>query len=239
MASVTCPHCTKSVNVPDGMGGKQMRCPGCRKVFPIPEPVGAKAGGGPPPIPLAGGPAHRPPAPAAAHAAAKVPVKPSGPSNQGLAPKPAPVPPPPKPSGPSNAGLAPRPAPAPAPVQPGPPLVPRPSNQGLPAKPGPLPIPTLTYPHVEKPAGQPARLQRVPGIRVSQIVMDYLAFGWSPEEMCRQHPHLAPADVHSAMAYYYDNRPEIEQEIMNELNQVGQDQAKAQPSPALLKMRTP
>ena len=31
----------------------------------------------------------------------------------------------------------------------------------------------LTYPHIEKSQGEPARLQRVPRIRVAQIVMDY------------------------------------------------------------------
>ena len=44
----------------------------------------------------------------------------------------------------------------------------------------------ITYPHIEKLEGEPARLQRVPRVRVAQIVMDYLAYGWSVEEMCRQ-----------------------------------------------------
>ena len=30
------------------------------------------------------------------------------------------------------------------------------------------------------------RLRRLPRIRVAQIVMDYLAYGWSVEEICRQ-----------------------------------------------------
>ncbi|HZU38285.1 MAG TPA: hypothetical protein VFA18_20340 [Gemmataceae bacterium] len=45
---------------------------------------------------------------------------------------------------------------------------------------------TLAYPHIEKPDGSPAHLQRVPRVRVAQIVMDSLAHGWSAEEMCRQ-----------------------------------------------------
>jgi hypothetical protein len=36
-------------------------------------------------------------------------------------------------------------------------------------------------------------------MRVAQIVMDCLAFGWSPDEMCRQHPRLALAEVHAAV----------------------------------------
>ena len=46
----------------------------------------------------------------------------------------------------------------------------------------------LTYPHIEKSDDQPAHLQRLPRIRVAQIVMDYIAYGWSVEEICRQHP---------------------------------------------------
>lgn len=45
----------------------------------------------------------------------------------------------------------------------------------------------LAYPHIQKPPGEPARLKRLPRVRVAQIVMDYLAHGWSPDEMCRQH----------------------------------------------------
>ncbi|MCW6051475.1 hypothetical protein K4039_15600 [Lyngbya sp. CCAP 1446/10] len=49
----------------------------------------------------------------------------------------------------------------------------------------------VIYPHIEKPGvGEPARLQRIPRVRISQIVMDYLAYGWSVEEMCRQHSYL-------------------------------------------------
>jgi len=74
----------------------------------------------------------------------------------------------------------------------------------------------VTYPHIEKPEGDAARLARVPRVRVAQIVMDYLAHGWSAEEMCRQHPYLRPAEVHAALSYYYDHRQEIDGEIAAE-----------------------
>lgn len=54
---------------------------------------------------------------------------------------------------------------------------------------------SLTYPRIEKPADQPAHLQRYPRIRVAQIIVDYLAYGWSVEEMCRQHPYLTQAEL--------------------------------------------
>lgn len=41
----------------------------------------------------------------------------------------------------------------------------------------------VIYPHIEKTSSDsPAHLKRVPRVRVAQIVMDYLAYGWSVEE---------------------------------------------------------
>ncbi|MGC8643095.1 MAG: DUF433 domain-containing protein [Isosphaeraceae bacterium] len=86
----------------------------------------------------------------------------------------------------------------------------------------------IAYPHIEKLGDQPARLDRLPRVRVAQIVMDYLAHGWSPDEMCRQHPHLTLVEAHAAMAYYFDHQVEIDQEIEAELatlNQMGSGDA--------------
>jgi uncharacterized protein (DUF433 family) len=47
--------------------------------------------------------------------------------------------------------------------------------------------------------------------RVSQIVVDHRQM--SPEEIVEQYPHLTLADVHAALAYYYDHREEIDREI--------------------------
>ena len=95
----------------------------------------------------------------------------------------------------------------------------------------------LTYPHIEKHRGESARLQRVPRISVAQIVMDYLAHGWSPDEMCRQHPYLHPAEAHGAMTYYFDHQDEIEREIQAEWQQVQQDRLRSAPSSFLLRMK--
>jgi hypothetical protein len=94
-----------------------------------------------------------------------------------------------------------------------------------------------TYPHIEKTnAGEPARLQRLPRIRVAQIVMDYLAYGWSVEEMCRQHPELTPGEAHAAMAYYFDNQQEIDREISAEWELAEQAKTQSPPSPFFLRM---
>ena len=96
---------------------------------------------------------------------------------------------------------------------------------------------TVAHEHIEKLAGQPARLSRLPRIRVAQIVMDYLAHGWSPDEMCRHYPHLTPAEAHAAMTYYYDHQAEIDAEIQAELAEVRAAQAAAPPTPFVLRMQ--
>jgi hypothetical protein len=78
----------------------------------------------------------------------------------------------------------------------------------------------IAYPHITKEDGKPARLDSHPRVRVAQIVMDYFAYGWSADEIHRHHPHLAHAEVHAAMGYYYDNQAEIDAEITAELEEV-------------------
>ena len=49
--------------------------------------------------------------------------------------------------------------------------------------------------------------------KVIQVVLDKLADGWSPEEIHFQHPHLSLAQIHPALAYYYENKNELDVEI--------------------------
>ncbi|MEA2734213.1 MAG: hypothetical protein QOE14_664 [Humisphaera sp.] len=95
----------------------------------------------------------------------------------------------------------------------------------------------ISYPHLETPAGESPRLRRLPRIRVVHIVMDYLAHGWSVEEICRQHPHLLPAEVHAAMAYYFDHQDQLDAEIRSEWEQLSQDRAVAPDSPFVARMK--
>jgi uncharacterized protein (DUF433 family) len=71
----------------------------------------------------------------------------------------------------------------------------------------------VTYPHIEKPEGKPARLQRLPRIRVAQIVPAYIHNHWTPEEIVLQYPHLQLVEVYAAITYYFDHRDEIEAEL--------------------------
>jgi hypothetical protein len=67
--------------------------------------------------------------------------------------------------------------------------------------------------------------------------MDYLAYGWSVDEMCRQHRYLNQAEAHAAMAYYFDHQSEIEAEIDRELTDAEEARQKAAESPFVVRMR--
>jgi len=53
-------------------------------------------------------------------------------------------------------------------------------------------------------------------IRVQDIVIDYEFLSMSPEEILSAYPGITLADVHAALAYYYDNKEEINQFIQEE-----------------------
>ena len=66
-------------------------------------------------------------------------------------------------------------------------------------------------------------------VKVIELAVDKLAHGWSPEEMHFQHPHLSLAQIHAALAYYYDHQTELDAEIerrrkyANELAEASRD----------------
>lgn len=94
---------------------------------------------------------------------------------------------------------------------------------------------TLDYPHITRAAGDVARLDRLPRIRVAQIAADHVGNGWSVEEIIRQHPHLFAAEVHAALGYYYDHREEVDGEITAEVAALDAAELKT-PSPLRLRL---
>lgn len=50
-------------------------------------------------------------------------------------------------------------------------------------------------------------------VKVIEVAVDKLAHGSSPEEMHFQYPHLSLAQIHAALAYYYDHQAELDSEI--------------------------
>lgn len=53
-------------------------------------------------------------------------------------------------------------------------------------------------------------------IRVMDIVVWHEIRGYSPDEIVDMFPGITLADVHAALAYYFDNRGEIEADFRHE-----------------------
>jgi uncharacterized protein (DUF433 family) len=49
-------------------------------------------------------------------------------------------------------------------------------------------------------------------IKVSQVASEVEHLGMTPDEIVEAHPHLSLADVHAALAYYYDHQEAIRAE---------------------------
>ena len=74
----------------------------------------------------------------------------------------------------------------------------------------------VPYPHVTVGAAGRARVGET-GIAVSQLVAESTAYGWSPAELHFQHPELSLAEIHAALAYYWDHAAEVDREIAEEI----------------------
>jgi uncharacterized protein (DUF433 family) len=73
--------------------------------------------------------------------------------------------------------------------------------------------------------------------KVIEVVLDYLAHGWSPEEMHRHHPHLPLVKLYAAMAYYLDHKPELDAEVERQLREADAARAAAGESPLARRLR--
>lgn len=74
-------------------------------------------------------------------------------------------------------------------------------------------------------------------IKVIEIALDKLAHGSSPEELHFQYPYLSMAQIHHALAYYYDHREELDDEILRRLREVNELAARQADSPLRQKLR--
>lgn len=58
--------------------------------------------------------------------------------------------------------------------------------------------------------------------KVVELVIENKAYGWSPEEIHLQHPYLSLGQIHSAFAYYWDHRVELDLDIKQRYEKVQQ-----------------
>jgi uncharacterized protein (DUF433 family) len=68
-------------------------------------------------------------------------------------------------------------------------------------------------------------------MKVVELVLDHLAYGWSPEELYFQHPYLRMGQIYSALAYYWDHKADLDQDIERRLQFIDQVQQTTKPIP--------
>ena len=57
-------------------------------------------------------------------------------------------------------------------------------------------------------------------MKVIELVSGQIAFGWSPEEIKFQHPYLSMSQIHSALAYYWDNKEALDADMQQRFEKV-------------------
>jgi uncharacterized protein (DUF433 family) len=74
----------------------------------------------------------------------------------------------------------------------------------------------ISYPHLHVDSSGRTWVDGA-NVKVIEVAADFVAHGSSVEEMALQFPHLSPAMIHSALAYYYDHREEYDEELTSSL----------------------
>ena len=73
--------------------------------------------------------------------------------------------------------------------------------------------------------------------KVVEVVLDKMAYGWSPEEIHFQHSHLSLAQIHAALGYYYDHKADMDTQIQSSVKDVEKLRAQAGESPIRKRLR--
>lgn len=95
---------------------------------------------------------------------------------------------------------------------------------------------TTVYEHVEiDPAGVP--LIAGTTMKVVELVTAHLAYGWSPEELHFQYPHLTLGQIYAALAYYWDHKSELDADMERRYRYAEQSRLEAGTTPLAVKLR--
>jgi uncharacterized protein (DUF433 family) len=73
--------------------------------------------------------------------------------------------------------------------------------------------------------------------KVIQIAMEKIGWGWDADQIHRQYPYLTLGQIHSALAYYYDHKEELDRAIEESERLADEMRASLEESPARQKLR--
>lgn len=75
-------------------------------------------------------------------------------------------------------------------------------------------------------------------MKVKELVEEAVSHGWSPEELHFQHPYLTMGQIHSALAYYWDHKGEMDREIEADLEHAESRRQEAGITPLRARLRS-
>ena len=62
----------------------------------------------------------------------------------------------------------------------------------------------VNYPHLTRDESGAVRIENT-RYKVIHLASEHYHYGWSAEELMRQHPDLRPEQVYAALTYFYDH----------------------------------
>jgi len=74
-------------------------------------------------------------------------------------------------------------------------------------------------------------------MKVIELVEAKIAYGWSPEELHLNHPYLTMSQIHSAFAFYWDNKEELDADMERRFQYAEKLRRDAGESPLVKKLR--
>jgi uncharacterized protein (DUF433 family) len=74
-------------------------------------------------------------------------------------------------------------------------------------------------------------------MKVVELVTAQLAYGWSPEELHFQFPHLSLGQIHSALAYYWDHKDDLDADMARRLARVDSLRGEGNPPAVLARLK--
>lgn len=75
-------------------------------------------------------------------------------------------------------------------------------------------------------------------MKVVELVTSHIVYGWSPEELHFQYPHISLSKIYSTLAYYWDHKQEIEADMQRRLELAEKMRQEVSPSPIIAKLRS-
>src|SRR5947209_6522208 len=84
-----------------------------------------------------------------------------------------------------------------------------------------------------------AGVARIDGTRmkVIHLIKAMMAWNASPQQLHEFYPDLSLAQIHSALAYYYDHQSQLDAQIKREYEEYDLEKAQSSPTPGREKLR--